>query len=250
MDPEKKLDTLLLKANLSERSEQYEEMVRVVKELIVHCNENNLEFTAKIRNFFSIAYKNLTGSRRTSWRTLNLEKEKYKDAEIDDYNIIIGYLKNVEDELNVICDDVVDHIDSYIMTENNKLDLESKVFFLKMKGDYFRYKAEVLSGQAFQKCRDESKASYEEAAEMAKSLPPVNSLRLGLSLNFSVFYYEIDKSPSKACILAKQAFDDAIKDIDALSEEHYKDSTLIMQLLRDNLSLWTHRDETKADKEE
>ena len=40
-----------------------------------------------------------------------------------------------------------------------------------------------------------------------------------------------------ACSLAKQAFDDAIAELDTLDEESYKDSTLIMQLLRDNLTL-------------
>jgi hypothetical protein len=42
-----------------------------------------------------------------------------------------------------------------------------------------------------------------------------------------------------ACSLAKQAFDDAIAELDTLNEDSYKDSTLIMQLLRDNLTLWT-----------
>jgi len=65
------------------------------------------------------------------------------------------------------------------------------------------------------------------------------SLPAGLALNFSVFYYEILNSPDRACRLAKQAFDDAISELDSLNEDSYKDSTLIMQLLRDNLTLWT-----------
>ena len=62
---------------------------------------------------------------------------------------------------------------------------------------------------------------------------------MGLALNYSVFYYEILSSPDIACKLAKQAFDNAIQDLDGLEEEEYRDSATIMQLLRDNLTLWT-----------
>lgn len=54
-----------------------------------------------------------------------------------------------------------------------------------------------------------------------------------------MFYYEICSKPNEACQLAKNAFDNAIAELDTLPEESYKDSTLIMQLLRDNLTLWT-----------
>ncbi|KAG7164893.1 14-3-3 protein zeta-like 2 [Homarus americanus] len=182
---------------------------------------------------------------------------------------------------------------------------ESKVFYLKMKGDYYRYLAEVATGdvragvvddsqKSYQEAFDIAKAemqpthpirlglalnfsvffyeilnspdkacqlakqvlqsltfqgtggggeqhkSYQEAFDIAKSkMQPTHPIRLGLALNFSVFYYEILNSPDRACHLAKQAFDDAIAELDTLNEDSYKDSTLIMQLLRDNLTLWT-----------
>ena len=118
---------------------------------------------------------------------------------------------------------------------------ESKVFYLKMKGDYFRYLAEVASDETErQTIVDDSCKAYEAAFDISKSeMAPTHPIRLGLALNYSVFYYEINNAPEKACQLAKQAFDDAIAELDTLNEESYKDSTLIMQLLRDNLTLWT-----------
>merc|ERR1712132_5345 len=92
---------------------------------------------------------------------------------------------------------------------------------------------------------------YQAASTIASAdLPPTHPIRLGLALNFSVFYYEILNSPERACHLAKQAFDDSIAELDTLGEDSYKDSTLIMQLLRDNLTLWTSDMQDLADAKE
>lgn len=72
-------------------------------------------------------------------------------------------------------------------------------------------------------------------AELVTTSP----IRLGLALNFSVFYYEVLNRSDEACKLARQAFEDAIAELDSVAEDVYKDATLIMQLLRDNLTLWT-----------
>uniref|UniRef100_A0A674MYM5 Tyrosine 3-monooxygenase/tryptophan 5-monooxygenase activation protein, beta polypeptide a n=1 Tax=Takifugu rubripes TaxID=31033 RepID=A0A674MYM5_TAKRU len=117
---------------------------------------------------------------------------------------------------------------------------ESKVFYLKMKGDYYRYLSEVASGDAKKDTVENSQQAYQEAFNISKKdMQPTHPIRLGLALNFSVFYYEILNTPEQACSLAKQAFDEAIAELDTLNEDSYKDSTLIMQLLRDNLTLWT-----------
>jgi len=81
--------------------------------------------------------------------------------------------------------------------------------------------------------------SYKEATFEAENLKSTHPIRLGLALNYSVFYYEILNSPDIACKFAKQAFDNAIADLDLLEEDEYRDSATIMQLLRDNLTLWT-----------
>jgi len=148
------------------------------------------------------------------------------------------YREKVEKELRDICYDVLGLLDKYLIFKASNA--ESKVFYLKMKGDYYRYLAEVDTGDARNTVVEESQKAYQEAFDISKTkMQPTHPIRLGLALNFSVFYYEILNSPDKACQLAKQAFDDAIAELDTLNEDSYKDSTLIMQLLRDNLTLWT-----------
>merc|ERR1712168_830387 len=157
------------------------------------------------------------------------------------------YREKVEKELRDICNDVLALLDKFLIAKASNA--ESKVFYLKMKGDYYRYLAEVALGDAKAAVVDDSQKAYQDAFEISKSkMQPTHPIRLGLALNFSVSYYEILNSPDKACQLAKTAFDDAIAELDTLNEDSYKDSTLIMQLLRDNLTLWTS--DTQGDGEE
>jgi len=122
-----------------------------------------------------------------------------------------------------------------LFTENNIV-----VLCNNRQGDYHRYLAEFATGDARKSAAEQSLVAYKSATDVAATeLAPTHPIRLGLALNFSVFYYEILGAPERACQLAKTAFDEAISELDTLSEESYKDSTLIMQLLRDNLTLWT-----------
>jgi len=111
--------------------------------------------------------------------------------------------------------------------------------------------AEFATADNRKAAADNSLEAYKSASDIASTeLPSTHPIRLGLALNFSVFHYEILNSPDRACHLAKQAFDDAIAELDTLSEDSYKDSTLIMQLLRDNLTLWTSDMQAEDDKKD
>jgi len=119
-----------------------------------------------------------------------------------------------------------------------------------MKGDYHRYLAESTTGETRQSAAEKALEAYKIASNISQELVPTDPIRLGLALNFSVFYYEILNSPDNAIQLAKQAFDDAIEKLEQLADENYKDSTLIMQLLRDNITLWTSNVEEGDKKDE
>ncbi|KAF9596291.1 hypothetical protein IFM89_008817, partial [Coptis chinensis] len=60
------------------------------------------------------------------------------------------------------------------------------------KGDYFRYLAEFNAGNECKEVADQSLKAYQAATStVSTDLPPTHPIRLGLALNFSVFYYEI-----------------------------------------------------------
>ncbi|EQK97781.1 14-3-3 protein [Ophiocordyceps sinensis CO18] len=230
-------------ARLCEQAERYDEMVTFMKEVA----KIGGELTVDERNLLSVAYKNVVGTRRASWRIISSieQKEESKGSE-KHVSTIKEYRNKIEAELEQVCQDVLNVLDDSLIP--NAASGESKVFYHKMKGDYHRYLAEFASGEKRKLAATAAHDAYKNATEVAQTdLTPTHPIRLGLALNFSVFYYEILNSPDRACHLAKQAFDDAIAELDSLSEESYRDSTLIMQLLRDNLTLWTSSDSADAE---
>ncbi|KAJ5615470.1 hypothetical protein N7537_000584 [Penicillium hordei] len=230
-------------ARLCEQAERYDEMVTFMKEV---ANIGG-ELTVDERNLLSVAYKNVVGTRRASWRIISSIEQKEENKGSDEHvGIIRDYRQKIETELEQVCQDVLDVLDEALIPKAETG--ESKVFYYKMKGDYHRYLAEFASGSKRKGAATAAHEAYKNATDVAQTeLTPTHPIRLGLALNFSVFYYEILNSPDRACHLAKQAFDDAIAELDSLSEESYRDSTLIMQLLRDNLTLWTSSEGTEGE---
>ncbi|XP_020104007.1 14-3-3 protein 7-like isoform X2 [Ananas comosus] len=228
-------EKLAFMAKLAEQAERYDEMVDYMKRIA----RMDVELTSEERNLLSVGYKNVIGVRRASWRILSslVQKEAEEGSE-QNVKMIKEYLTRVEDELAKISNDILSIIAIHLLPSSTTG--ESIVFFYKMKGDYYRYLAEFKTGNDRKEFADQSVKAYQAATSTAMTdLPPTNPIRLGLALNFSVFYYEILNSPERACHLAKQAFDEAITELSSLSEESYKDSALILRLLKDNLTLWT-----------
>lgn len=231
---------LVQRAKLGEEAERYDDMAKAMKDVV----QMNQPLTNEERNLLSVAYKNVVGARRSSWRVMSSIEQKNESNE-KKREQVQKYREKIEAELKQICHEVLDILNNNLLSKilkensNDRADIESKVFYLKMKGDYYRYLAEVSAGEERKNVISSSEEAYQEATNQAAQLEPTHPIRLGLALNFSVFYYEIMNQPEKACELAKGAFDEAIAELDNLKEDSYKDSTLIMQLLRDNLTLWT-----------
>lgn len=260
-------EKLVLRAKYAEQAERYDDMAAAMKKVTIL----NADLAQEERNLLSVAYKNVVGARRSSWRVLSsIEVKKSKEGSNKE-ELPRKYREKIEDELCTVCKEVLNLLKDYLLpaadesaktafqkSDDISLFVESKVFYLKMQGDYYRYLAEVAHDERELHAKS-SEDAYDAAFRTACNgialdddqqvvtcstpgtglMKPTHPIRLGLALNFSVFYYEIKNKHTKACELAKDAFDKAIAELDTLNEDSYKDSTLIMQLLRDNLTLWT-----------
>ncbi|KOX67865.1 14-3-3 protein zeta [Melipona quadrifasciata] len=191
-------EELVQRAKLAEQAERYDDMAAAMKAV----TETGVELSNEERNLLSVAYKNVVGARRSSWRVISSIEQKTEGSERKQ-QMAKEYREKVEKELREICYDVLGLLDKYLIPKASNA--ESKVFYLKMKGDYYRYLAEVATGETRNAVVDDSQKAYQDAFEISKSkMQPTHPIRLGLALNFSVFYYEILNSPDKACQLAKQ----------------------------------------------
>ncbi|GME98927.1 unnamed protein product [[Candida] boidinii] len=124
-------------AKLAEQAERYEEMVENMKTVA----SSGQELSVEERNLLSVAYKNVIGARRASWRIVSSieQKEEAKGNE-KQVALIIDYRSKIETELTNICHDILNVLSEHLIPTAQSG--ESKVFYYKMKGDYHRYLAE------------------------------------------------------------------------------------------------------------
>ena len=235
-------DTLVELAKLAEHAERYEDMADFMKQVTSGLDEND-ELSSDERNLLSVAYKNVIGSKRTAWRVVSAFEQKHEENEVKKA-IGSDYRKKIENELETTCKEVLTLLKEKLVP--SAVSVEAKVFYLKMQGDYYRYMAEAARIDNKQAAIDGADDAYKKAKEKAEdgdALSPCHPIRLGLALNFSVFCFEIQNNPDEACKLARTAFDNSIKEMEKQDKTDNKESTLIMQLLRDNLTLWTQDDD-------
>ena len=216
-------------ARVAEQAERFEDMVDF---LALVLDARGPEVTSDERNLLSVAFKNLISSKRAACRTIAAIEQNPKYSK---YNgPLASYKQSIENKLTADCQRVIDMINSKVLSKS--CDGESKAFFIKMVGDYYRYIAENAKGALMEEVKQKALKAYEQANII--TLPPCNPIKLGLALNFSVFHYEVMKNHKAACELADKALQDALDKIDELEEDDFRDAKSIIELLKENLTLW------------
>ncbi|KAE9410462.1 14-3-3-like protein [Gymnopus androsaceus JB14] len=233
---------LVLVAELAAEAERYDDVVSQIKTIVA-------EFDARLvndeRNLLSIAYKNKTNTLRNSWRIVDtLEKMQASrtapGTTTRQLALIRQQRKKIERELANVCKDIVKLLEKQLLPAARYG--EERVFYSKMRGDYYRYLAEFAHEVEREWYAEESLNAYKHAYKHAmQTLDSGHPTRLGLALNFAVFYHDVRKSPERACHLAKSSFDGRSYAVMSLDSEAptIRDSLQILQLLKDDLVLWS-----------
>lgn len=251
-DAAKERSALLALGRAALVAERWDDLYRMSKELIRAATQATpgADLTSEERQIFFQATKQILSANRAAWRNCKLE-EGTKDV-TDEYK------QHLERELFALATELVKLLEDTLITSVKSP--EPQIFYRKLVGDFYRYLAEVsvpnaavlpYSGAVISSVTagnsvsavvpagydKKSAEAYQVAMRLATThLEATHPTRLGLCLNYSVLLYEVLKDKKQACELARSAFDQAISKLDDLDESSYKDTTLLMQLLRDNLT--------------
>ena len=227
-------DENIFLARVAEQAERFEDMVAFLGKVL---DQKAGDVSADERNLLSVAFKNLISGKRAACRTIvaieqNPKYQKFSDA-------LSTYKSTIETQLTQDCEHVISMINDKVLAKDCQP--EAKAFFIKMVGDYYRYIAENAKDAKLETVKNSALKAYEEANEI--TLPPCNPIKLGLALNFSVFHYEVMKNHAAACKLADEALQNALDKIDELEEDDFRDAKSIIELLKENLTLWKEEEE-------
>jgi 14-3-3 protein epsilon len=233
------LEENIFMARVAEQAERFDDMVHYLQEVVKNKSE---DFTTEERNLLSVGFKNQIGSKRTAIRTISAIEQNPKYSKFNDG--LASYKKKIEKELYDQCMNIVEIVKESCMSV--AATDETKAFFYKMIGDYYRYVAECANENDLEKVKNGALENYQLAQTTSESLNACNPIRLGLALNFSVFHYEVMNNHKQACELGEQALSDALEKIDDVDEETFRDAKSIIELLKENLSLWKEEEEQNA----
>lgn len=221
-------------ARVAEQAERFDDMVSYLEEVL---KSKGHSVNADERNLLSVAFKNLISSKRAACRTIAAIEQNPKYQKFN--NALTNYKTTIESQLTADCKRIITIIQTYALGHDSSG--EAKAFFIKMVGDYYRYICENAKDAGLTEARNNALQAYQQADQV--DLPACNPIKLGLALNFSVFHYEVMKEHSKACEIADAALQGALEKIDELEEDEFKDAKSIIELLKENLTLWREEEE-------
>ena len=220
-------------SKLYEKAQRYEDMTSSIIKFI----ELNPKLSKEERNILSAGYKDILLDKRENWRFLNLMERKELKKKSKQATYIKEIKNHIEKEIKKIVEEIHNLIDKYLII--NCEDKESKIFYLRLKADHYRYLCEISNEKELENNLNNAEKYYKEAYELAnKDLPLINNERIGLSLNFALFYYEIKGNKKEGYNIAKNCFEETMKYFNDFEKFKAKDALILILLLKENINFW------------
>ena len=228
-------DRYIFIAKVLSQTDRIKEVIENIKKAI----DINPVLELDERNLLTSAYKTIVSIPRKGLRDIkiaeeNEEEEEYSQECRNQEQII----KNeVTQELIDYCNDLIQLLDSKLIPSTNEV--EPTVFYYKLKGDYYRYICEVQSDDEREESVEKAKQCYWDALNLSKKqLEQYKPTALGLILNYTVFLFEIMEQRNEAIDLADTTYKECLPLLDQNSERSKNEAATILQLLKNNISLW------------
>lgn len=210
----------------------------LIRELVV----SNPHFNKEQRNLFLCVYRDATLPIRNGLRMLTaIEEQQKQKGNLERSTKINELILQLEVELFTLCNEVEEFIDKHLLPP--VIDTDSKAFYYKMKADFYRYWFEFAKPENKEEFSKKADEFYQKAVDVAHQfLPGTSVLSLNISLNYSVFLYEVKNQKKMALDIAQHALDESGILVNEDNEEDFAEATTTQRLLRENITIWT-RDE-------
>ena len=226
-------EELIFLSKLYTKAELYKEVINFIKEFI----KLNPKIEKEECDIISTGFKNMISEKRSSWFTLQSMERKEKKKKKNTIKEIKEIKNHIENEIRETCKELQDLVDKELLPKNEED--EVLVFLYKLKADYFRYICEFAEGNEYQDNLIKAEEYYKKAYEIAdKKLPIINCNRVSVALNYAIFLYETKKDKKSGFDIAQNTFKESMKFIDDLEKPKYRDTLLIIQLLKENIIFW------------
>lgn len=232
------IDNKLYLARVCHLSGLPEETLKYMEE-VINLKKGNINEEEK--NLYFNSLKSLINFRRESWRTINALESKEVKNQSNLLPRVTELKKTLEEEIRTFVNKGIEMIDDKLLKDS--ISDEFKVIYCKIKADYIRYIIELTPKDKEEDRNiliENADKSYKIGLNFSESLNDLNTAKIGLILNYSVFLYEIMRDYKNAYILANNTYQKTMK---IVNEENRKTSNnkeinKMLNLLQENISIW------------